>query len=127
MVVEGSAVGQPIAIEMEQTGQKRSWSRERLANFILSFSQSLPYTADDVATGYDEFKTYAFATLIAGGNPQGYLALGVSSQFSGVHYQYEDRRYFYSETTGRVREIGDIPSQYQSVLVKMYQVAIVRP
>ena len=43
------------------------------------------------------------------------------------HYHYEDRRYFYSESTGRVREIGDIPSQYQSVLVKMYQVEIVRP
>ena len=151
MVVEGSAVGQPIAIEMEQVGQKNSWSRERLANFILSFTQSLPYTADDVATGYDEFKMYAFETLIAGGgdcedtvilaasllrplgydlmllNPQGHLALGVSGQFSGVHYQYEDRRYFYSETTGRGWKIGDIPNQYQSVPVKMYQVPIVKP
>ena len=79
-----------------------------------------------MATGYDEFKTYAFATLIAGGNPQGHLALGVSSQFSGVHYQYEDRRYFYSETTGRGWKIGDIPNQYQSVSVKMYQIPTVK-
>ena len=94
---------------------------------------------------------YAFETLIAGGgdcedtvilaasllrplgydllllNPQGHLALGVSGQFSGTHYQYEDRRYFYSETTGRGWKIGDIPNQYQSVSVKMYQIPTVKP
>ena len=36
-------------------------------------------------------------------------------------------RYFYSETTGRSWKIGDIPNQYQSVSVKMYQIPTVKP
>ena len=105
---------QPIAEKLNQVAQENNWSRERLANFVISFVQSLPYTADDVATGYDEFKMYAFETLVAGGgdcedtvilaasllrslsydlillNPKGHLALGVSGQFSGAHYEYND-------------------------------------
>ena len=151
MVVEGSGIGQPIAEKLNQVAQENNWSRERLANFVISFVQSLPYTADDVATGYDEFKMYAFETLVAGGgdcedtvilaagllrslnydlillNPKGHLALGVSGQFSGAHYEYNDLRYFYSETTGKGWEIGNIPEAYRSIPVKLYQVPLLTP
>ena len=151
MVVEGSGIGQPIAEKLNQVAQENNWSRERLANFVISFVQSLPYTADDVATGYDEFKMYAFETLVAGGgdcedtvilaasllrslsydlillNPKGHLALGVSGQFSGAHYEYNNLQYFYSETTGKGWEIGNIPEAYRSIPVKLYQVPLLTP
>ena len=44
-----------------------SWSRQDRVDFVLSFVQSLPYTLDDVTTGYDEFRRYAVETLIEGG------------------------------------------------------------
>ena len=45
----------------------REWSKQDRIDFVLSFVQSLPYTLDDVTTGYDEFRRYAIETLIDGG------------------------------------------------------------
>ena len=47
--------------------QNRNWSQQDCVDFVLSFVQSLPYTLDDVTTGYDEFRRYAVETLIEGG------------------------------------------------------------
>jgi hypothetical protein len=146
MVVEGEAVAREIAQPIRKLAQKKGWSREQLANFVLSFAQSLPYTADDVATGYDEFKMYAFETLVAGGgdcedtvilaasllrvlgydvmllNPKGHLAFGIVGDFSGAYFEHDGKRYFYGETTGTGWRLGDIPEIYQNVLVTLYEV-----
>ena len=46
--------------------QRREWSKQDRVEFVLNFVQSLPYTHDDVTTGYDEFRRYAIETLIEG-------------------------------------------------------------
>lgn len=114
--------------------QRRGWSRGERIDFVLSFVQSLPYTHDDVTTGYDEFRRYAVETLIDGGGDcedttilvaailrglgektiliftPGHIALGVSGNFTGAHVPYDGTQYYYCETTGTGWTVGDLPT-----------------
>ena len=114
--------------------QRRRWSRQERIDFVLCFVQSLPYTHDDVTTGYDEFRRYAIETLIDGGGDcedttilvaailsglgektiliftPGHIALGVSGNFTGAHVTYDGTRYYYCETTGPGWTVGDLPA-----------------
>ena len=111
----------------------RGWSRQDRIDFVLSFVQSLPYTLDDVTTGYDEFRRYAIETLIEGGGDcedttilvgailrglgeetaliftPGHIALGVSGNFSGASVTHNGTTYYYCETTGTGWTVGDLP------------------
>ena len=113
--------------------QRRGWSRQERIDFVLSFVQSLPYTLDDVTTGYDEFRRYAIETLIDGGGDcedttilvgailrglgertaliftPGHIALGVSGNFSGASVTHNGTTYYYCETTGTGWTVGDLP------------------
>lgn len=110
-----------------------SWSKQDKVNYVLSFVQSLPYTLDDVTTGYDEFRRYAIETLIEGGGDcedttilvgailrglgeqvaliqtQGHIALGVSGDFTGNAFAYRGTKYYYCETTGTGWTVGKLP------------------
>ena len=114
--------------------QNRNWSRQDHVDFVLSFVQSLPYTLDDVTTGYDEFRRYAVETLIEGGGDcedttilvaailrglgeetaliftPGHIALGVSGDFTGSSLTYKGIKYFYCETTGTGWTVGKLPA-----------------
>lgn len=111
----------------------REWSKRDRVDFVLSFVQSLPYTLDDVTTGYDEFRRYAIETLIEGGGDcedttilvaailrglgektvliftPGHIALGVSGNFTGSSVTYNGTKYYYCETTGTGWTVGDMP------------------
>ena len=113
--------------------QNRDWSKQERVDFVLSFVQSLPYTFDDVTTGYDEFRRYAIETLIEGGGDcedttilvaailrglgesvaliftPGHIALGISGDYSGSSLIYEGIKYFYCETTGTGWTVGMLP------------------
>ena len=114
--------------------QNRNWNRQDRVDFVLSFVQSLPYTLDDVTTGYDEFRRYAVETLIEGGGDcedttilvaailrglgektaliftPGHIALGVSGDFTGSSLTYNGIKYFYCETTGTGWTVGKLPA-----------------
>ena len=114
--------------------QNRSWNRQDRVDFVLSFVQSLPYTLDDVTTGYDEFRRYAVETLIEGGGDcedttilvaailrglgektaliltPGHIAIGVSGDFTGSSLTYNGIKYFYCETTGTGWTVGKLPA-----------------
>ena len=114
--------------------QNRGWSKQDRVDFVLSFVQSLPYTLDDVTTGYDEFRRYAIETLIEGGGDcedttilvaailrglgesvaliftPGHIALGVSGNFTGPAIDYQGKKYFYCETTGTGWTVGVMPA-----------------
>ena len=113
--------------------QNRDWSRQERVDFVLSFVQSLPYTLDDVTTGYDEFRRYAVETLIEGGGDcedttilvgailrglgetvaliftPGHIALGISGDYSGSSLTYDGIEYYYCETTGTGWTVGMLP------------------
>ena len=112
----------------------REWSKQDRIDFVLSFVQSLPYTLDDVTTGYDEFRRYAIETLIEGGGDcedttilvaailrglgektaliftPGHIALGVSGNFTGASVPHNGTKYYYCETTGTGWTVGDLPA-----------------
>ena len=118
--------------------QHREWSNQDRIDFVLSFVQSLPYTHDDVTTGYDEFRRYAVETLIDGGGDcedttilvaailnglgektaliftPGHIALGVNGNFTGTSVNYNGTKYYYCETTGTGWAVGNMPPSYRS-------------
>ena len=63
--------------------QNKSWSHEDRVDFVLSFVQALPYTLDDVTTGYDEFRRYAIETLVEGGGDCGRYDYPCRCHFAG--------------------------------------------
>ena len=118
----------------------RGWSRQERINFVLSFVQSLPYTLDDVTTGYDEFRRYAIETLIEGGGDcedttilvgailrglgektaliflPGHIALGVNGNFTGASVTHNGTTYYYCETTGTGWTVGDLPPSFRKTV-----------
>ena len=137
LVEEGrTALGNLIREFQNVFKQHREWSRQDRIDFVLSFVQSLPYTHDDVTTGYDEFRRYAVETLIEGGGDcedttilvaailrglgektaliftPGHIALGVSGNFTGASVTYGDTTYYYCETTGTGWGVGVLPPSF---------------
>ena len=120
-----------------------NWSRQEQVDFVLSFVQSLPYTLDDVTTGYDEFRRYAIETLIEGGGDcedttilaaailrgleeetaliftPGHIALGVSGDYTGSSVTHNGIKYFYCETTGTGWTVGKLPANVGTKVEKI--------
>ena len=134
LVEEGRTAIGNLTREFQRTfKQHRGWSKQDRVDFVLSFVQSLPYTLDDVTTGYDEFRRYAIETLIEGGGDcedttilvaailrglgeataliftPGHIALGVSGDFTGTSLTYNGTKYYYCETTGTGWTVGTLP------------------
>lgn len=135
LVEEGRTTIGNLTREFQHTFKRnRSWTRQDRVDFVLSFVQSLPYTLDDVTTGYDEFRRYAIETLIEGGGDcedttilvaailrglgektaliftPGHIALGVSGGFKGASVTYNGTEYYYCETTGTGWTVGTFPA-----------------
>ena len=135
LVEEGRTTISNLTREFQRTfKQNRSWTRQDRVDFVLSFVQSLPYTLDDVTTGYDEFRRYAIETLIEGGGDcedttilvaailrglgektaliftPGHIALGVSGDFKGASIKHNGTEYYYCETTGTGWTVGTLPA-----------------
>ena len=134
MVEEGRTTIGNLTREFQNVFKRhREWSKQDRVDFVLSFVQSLPYTLDDVTTGYDEFRRYAIETLIEGGGDcedttilvaailrglgeetaiiftPGHIALGVSGNFTGASVAYNGTKYYYCETTGTGWTVGTLP------------------
>ena len=144
LVEEGRTTIGNLTREFQRTfKQNRNWKRQDQVDFVLSFVQSLPYTLDDVTTGYDEFRRYAVETLIEGGGDcedttilvaailrglgektaliftQGHIALGVSGDFTGSSVTYNGIKYFYCETTGTGWTVGTLPASVSTKVDKI--------
>ena len=134
MVEEGRTTIGNLTREFQNVFKRhREWSKQDRVDFVLSFVQSLPYTLDNVTTGYDEFRRYAIETLIEGGGDcedttilvaailrgldektaliftPGHIALGVSGNFTGASVAYNGTKYYYCETTGTGWTVGTLP------------------
>lgn len=137
MVEEGRTTIGNLAREFQNVFKRhREWSKQDRVDFVLSFVQSLPYTHDDVTTGYDEFRRYAIETLIEGGGDcedttilvaailrglgektaliftPGHIALGVSGDFTGASVIHGSTTYYYCETTGTGWGVGVLPPSF---------------
>ena len=134
LIEEGRTTIDNLTREFQRTfKQHRDWSKQDRVDFVLSFVQSLPYTLDNVTTGYDEFRRYAIETLIEGGGDcedttilvaailrglgektaliftPGHIALGVSGDYTGASLTFNGTKYYYCETTGTGWTVGTLP------------------
>lgn len=125
----------------------RGYSEIEKINLIISFVQSLPYTSDNVTTSYDEYPRYPLETLVDNGgdcedtsiltasllesmnydliliNPPGHMAVGVNVDTYGSYWTYDEKQYYYLETTAVGWEIGEIPDDYSGVSAYLYELA----
>lgn len=125
--------------KFEETAEKHDFNEYELAEFVIAFVQGLQYTTDSVTTGYDEYPRYPLETLFEQGGDcedtsilaatflrelgfgcallifPDHCALGVygAESIPGAYYLYEDRRYYYLETTENDWPIGVVPDEYQ--------------
>ncbi len=144
LVEEGRTTISNLTREFQNVFKKNpNWSRQEQVDFVLSFVQSLPYTLDDVTTGYDEFRRYAIETLIEGGGDcedttilaaailrgleeetaliftPGHIALGVHGDYTGSSVTHNGIKYFYCETTGTGWTVGKLPANVGSKVEKI--------
>lgn len=56
-----------LAAELSEAARQAGFGRPETAQFVANFIQSLPYTSDDVSTGYDEYPRYPIQTLVDNG------------------------------------------------------------
>ncbi len=139
LVTTGDPFIQSIANAFREAAQKQAYGAYDEASLVLAWVQSLPYTSDSVTSPYDEFPRFPVETLYANGgdcedttylyltimriwgygsifiNPESHLAAGIlgSNDLPGYYWEYDDRRYYYAETTGDGWRIGDIPDQFR--------------
>ncbi len=141
-----------IADSLKRIGQENGLTDAEVPYLAISFVQSLPYTADNVTTGYDEYPRFPYETLYDDGGDcedtsilgsailqeMGYgvvlielpkhMAVGVkcSSDISGYSYSFNGQRYCYLETTGKNWPVGQLPDEYKSLKAKIIPV-LARP
>jgi hypothetical protein len=136
-----------IANKLHDAASEKGYEPYDEVSFILAFVQSLPYTVDSVTAGYDEYPRFPLETLVDDGgdcedtsilfatillildydvvfiSPPEHLAVGVwGTELSRYHYTYNDRTYYYCETTSNGFRIGDIPSDYLDISVTIYSI-----
>ena len=135
---------QSIVELFKQSASEEGYNDRDTINFVISFVQSLPYTSDNVTTGFDEYQRYPYETLWDNGgdcedtailtavllkemeydavmiSPPRHMAVGVNLESqSGVYYEFKGKKYYYLETTGDNWEIGEIPDDYKNQEVEV--------
>jgi len=136
------------------TAADRGFSEHETCDFMVAFVQGLPYTTDDVTTGFDEYLRYPLETLYDDGGdcedtsillaallyrmqidvallllpedaPQ-HVAVAVAADPStlGRYISVDGKKYYYLETTGTGWGLGDIPTEYVRATPKF---VLIRP
>jgi hypothetical protein len=127
-----------IADEFDRLGDKHDLSEYEVVDLAMAFVQQMQYTADDVATPFDQYTQYPVETLIERGGDcedtalllaailreMGYgcvllylretdpahIAVGVKGDESieRTYYEYDGARYYFVEPTAKWR-FGEMP------------------
>jgi len=136
-----------VANKLHEAAAEKGYESYDEVSFVLSFVQSLPYTSDSVTAGYDEYPRFPIETLVDDGgdcedtsilfativlilnysavfiSPPNHLAVGVwGTNLHGYYITYQDRDYYYCETTGEDWKIGDVPDEFQGATADIYSI-----
>ena len=125
-----------IVEQINGTALKEGFTEFEKVNFVIAFVQSLPYTVDIETTPYNDYPRFPVETLFERGGDcedtailvaalldrMGYdvallhlegarhMAAGISlADVYGSYYEYQGKKYYYLETTGKGWRIGQIP------------------
>jgi hypothetical protein len=132
--------------EFDGIAAEEGYDDIQVVELVVAFVQSLPYTSDDVTTGFDEYARYPLETLVDGGgdcedtsiltsalldgmgygavlfNLPEHVAIGVDVDHYGSYWLYENVSYYYVETTGEGWGIGEIPEAHQGESATIYPI-----
>ncbi len=132
--------------EFDDIATAEGYDDVQVVELVIAFVQSLPYTSDDVTTGFDEYARYPLETLADGGGDcedtsiltsafldgMGYgavlfslpehVGVGVDVDHYGSYWLHEDVMYYYVETTGEGWEIGELPEAHQGQSATVYPI-----
>ncbi len=136
-----------LANSLHNASTKQGYDAFNEVSFVLSFVQSLHYTSDSVSTGYDEYPRFPVETLVDDGgdcedtsilfatlilildyeaifiHPPEHCAVGVwGTGLFGSYYTYNNKNYYFCETTGSGWNIGDLPSEFNGVSAYLYPI-----
>jgi hypothetical protein len=135
-----------IISEFYDIASAEGYDDAQIIELVVAFVQTLPYTSDDVTTGFDEYARYPLETLVDGGgdcedtsiltsallDSMGYdtvlfnlpehVGVGVDVDHHGTYWHYDDVRYYYVETTGEGWEIGELPEEHQGQTAVVYPI-----
>lgn len=120
-------------------------SKDDSANNVVAFVQSLPYFYDNASTGYDNYPRYPIETLVDNGgdcedtailtaallkemnydvvllSPPGHVAVGITcTGCTGKSITYNNKKYYYLETTGNNWKVGQMPQEYNNAKFRVY-------
>jgi hypothetical protein len=145
---EDGIAGELAALFDEQAERRGFTDGRAKAELLIDFVQRLPYAADDVATGFDQYsKTVEETVTEAEGDcedtaillaallraepfgydtvliaPPGHMAAGVSGEgLPGEYWTHDGRKYYYIETTAAGWGIGDLPDRYEGTTATVYR------
>lgn len=138
---------QMLAEKLNETSTKQGYNSFDEVSFILAFVQSLLYTSDNVTSGYDEYPRFPIETLVDDGgdcedtsilfatltllldygtvyiNPPNHYAVGIlGNDIPGSYWTYNNKTYYYSETTGNGFKIGQIPDEFKNKSAYIYSI-----
>lgn len=136
-----------LAEKLQEAADGEGYESFDEVSLVLAFVQSLDYTSDDVTSGFDEYPRFPLETLVDNGgdcedtsilfatltlimgygtvylNPPNHCAVGIlGDELDGYYFTYEDKTYYYCETTGEGWRIGDLPEEYQDVEAYIYPI-----
>lgn len=130
-----------ITRKLADYGAAQGLSSTEIPYFVVSFVQNLPYTSDDVTTGFDEYPRFPYETLYDDGGDcedtsilasamlhelgydvalllfPGHAAVGFKCRPAAgqPYYRHHATRYCYLETTGENWDPGVVPPNLRGV------------
>jgi hypothetical protein len=138
---------QTLAEKLNDTAMQEGYSSNDQVNFVLAFVQSIPYKTDNVSTGYQDYPRFPIETLVDNVgdckshsilfatimliigygtifiNPPDHLAVGIlGNNLQGAYFPYDNKTYYYCETTGVGFKIGDLPDQFKDQTANVYSI-----
>jgi len=149
-LARNNGIAGELATLLNEQAEENGFTNKRMkAELLIDFVQSLPYAADDVSTGFDQYTKTVEETIteaegdcedtaillaaVMQAEPFGYdtvliappehMAAGVyGNDLPGYYWTYDGRDYYYIETTGEGWGVGDLPDVYQDTKATVYQV-----
>jgi len=138
---------QTLANKLNNSATQAGYGSYDEVNFVLAFVQSIPYKTDNASTPYQDYPRFpietlvdnvgdckshsilfATLTLILGYdtvfiNPPDHLAVGIlGNNLQGTYWPYNNKNYYYCETTGVGFKIGQLPTQFTGNTANVYAI-----
>jgi hypothetical protein len=142
---------QTLAQKLNESATQRGYGSYDAVNFALAFVQSIPYKTDNESTGYQSYPRFPVETLVDNVgdckshsvlfatltlmmdygtvyiNPPDHLAVGIlGNNLKGTYWTYNEKNYYYCETTASGYTIGQLPDQFSGQTANIYGIDLSR-